>query len=419
MQLQTILNRIEKHKSFVYGQIRWVETGQAGRKGIEVQIHPRKNGRPRCSGCHKVRPGYDWLAPRRLEYVPLWNIAVWLVYSMRRVQCPCCGVVVEQVPWAEGKHQQSTSYRWFLAQWAKRLSWQQVARSFGTSWEVVYSAVLMAVTWGLVRQDLTGIEAIGVDEIQWLKGHKYLTLVYQIGQGTKRLLYVGQERTEQSLRTFFGRLGAKGCAQLRYVCSDMWQPYLTVIAQCARQALHILDRFHIMKKFNEAIDQVRREEARKMQQQGVEPVLRHARWCLLKRPENLNKGQATKLSELMGYNLRSVRAYLLREEFQRFWEYVRPHSAGRFLQDWCKRAMRSKLEPMKKVVGTLRGHQDLLLNWFKARGAMSSGVVEGMNNNAKIVMRKSYGFRTFRGVEVALYHSLGDLPEPEFTHRFS
>src|SRR5437773_10302794 len=114
-------------------------------------------------------------------------------------------------------------------------------------------------------------------------------------------------------------------------------------------AINIPDRFHVMKKFNEAIDQVRRQEVARMQQQGYEPVLRHARWCLLKNPKNLSAAQTTKLSELMSYNLCSVRAYLLREEFQRFWEYKSPSAAGRFLDQWCKQAMRSRLEPIKKV----------------------------------------------------------------------
>lgn len=416
MQLQTILNHVEKYKSFVYGRARWA--GGPAKADIEVDVHPRKNSRPLCSGCHQRRPGYDRLPARRFELVPLWGIFLFLVYAMRRVDCPRCGVVVEEVPWATGKHRQTTSYRWFLARWAKRLSWKQVAQAFGTSWDTVYSAVEMAVVWGLEHRILAGIEAIGVDEIQWLRGHKYLTLVYEIGPGTKRLLHVGKERTEQSLRSFFDLLGTEGCASLRYICSDMWKPYLTVIAQMAKGAIHILDRFHIMKKFNEAIDQVRREEARRMKQQGYEPVLRRARWCLLKRPENMTEGQSIKLSELLAYNLRSVRAYLLREEFQRFWEYLRPGAAGRFLDKWCTRAMRSKLAPMKKVVGTLRGHRDLLLNWFRARGSMSSGAVEGLNNNAKVAMRKAYGFRTLRGVEVALYHTLGNLPEPKFTHEF-
>jgi transposase len=124
------------------------------------------------------------------------------------------------------------------------------------------------------------------------------------------------------------------------------------------------------------------------------------------------------VTELLKYNLRSVRAHLLREDFQQFWEYVSPGWAGKFLDEWCTRTMRSQLEPMKKVARTLRNHRELLLNWFRAKGALSSGVVEGFNNKVKLTTRKSYGFRTYEAIETALYHNLGALPEPEFTHRF-
>ena len=123
-------------------------------------------------------------------------------------------------------------------------------------------------------------------------------------------------------------------------------------------------------------------------------MLKHARWCLLKRRENLTERQAVKLSELLKLNLKAVRAYLLREDFQRFWEYRSPYWAGRFLKQWTTRTMRSKIEPMKKVARSLRSHEALILNWFRAKGTMSSGVVEGLNNKVKLTMRKSYGFRT-------------------------
>ena len=257
-----------------------------------------------------------------------------------------------------------------------------------------------------------------MDEIQWQRGHRYLTLVYQIEDGMKRLLWVAEERTEESLRGFFTALGAEVRGGIRFVCSDMWQPYLKVIAEQIAQAVHVLDRFHIMKKMNEAIDDIRRAETARLKQDGYEPVLKHSRWCLLKRKENLTGKQTVKLSELLQYNLQSVRGYLLREDFQRFWEYVSPSWAGRFLDAWCTRTMRSKLEPMKKVVGSLRAHRDLILNWFRARGTISSGTVEGLNNNAKLTTRKSYGFRTSEAAQTALYHTLGDLPEPEFTYEF-
>jgi transposase len=412
--LKTILNQVERHKSFVYQAARFVE----GKTAIEIPIEPRANGQAVCSGCGRRRPGYDRLPARRFEYVPLWQIPVFFVYAMRRVDCRTCGVKVEQVPWGDGKNQLTTTYRWFLAGWARRLSWTGVAEAFDTTWQNVFRSVQHAVWWGLAHRDLAGIRAIGVDEVAWKKGHKYLTLVYQIDEGCKRLLWIGQDRTEASFHKFFDGLGRERAAQIEFVCSDMWKPYLKVIAEKASQAIHVLDRFHIMQKLNQAIDEVRAGEAKQMKSDGYEPVLKHSRWCLLKRPENLTDKQTVKLSELLKYNLKSVRAHLLREDFQRFWEYVSPGWAGKFLDQWCVRTMRSQLEPMKKVARTLRNHRGLILNWFRAKGALSSGVVEGFNNKVKLTTRKAYGFRTYEAAEIALYHNLGALPEPDFAHRF-
>ena len=263
-----------------------------------------------------------------------------------------------------------------------------------------------------------GVEAIGVDEIQWRRGHHYLTLVYQIDAHCRRLLWIGRERTEACLRGGLDALGEEFCSSLRFVCSDLWQPYLTVLAEKADSAVHILDRFHIMKQLGEAIDKVRATETKRLKRDGYEEVLKHSRWCLLKRPENLTDKQTVKLDELLRYNLQTVRAYLHREDFQRFWHYQSAGWAGRFLDEWCRRVMRSRLDPLKKVVRSLRSHRPLLLNWFRAKGTISSGIVEGFNNKAKLAMRKSYGFREYETIELALYHQLGDLPQPEFTHRF-
>lgn len=416
MLLKTILNRIERYKSFVYEKVRMLE--ENGELAIEVEVEARTNGRPICSGCGNPAPGYDRLAKRRFEYVPLWGIAVYFVYAMRRVECSRCGVKVERVPWAEGKSPLTTSYKWFLARWAKRLSCQEVARVFQTTWEHVFRSVKYAVSWGLAHRDMEGIEAIGVDEIQWQRGHKYLTLVYQIDEGCRRLLWVGKDRTTKTFLRFFRMFGKERSSQLRFVCSDMWKPYLKVIAKKAGQAVHVLDRFHVMAKMNKAIDEVRAAEAKRLERDGYEPVLKHSRWCLLKREENLTEKQAVKLSELLRYNLQSVRSRLMREDFQRFWDYFYLACAAKFLDEWCTRTMRSKIEPMKKIAKTLRRHRDLILNWFRAEGAISAGIAEGLNNKAKLTMRKAYGFRTEKAIEIALYHQLGDLPEPIFTHRF-
>lgn len=416
MQLKTILNRVQKFKSFIYTSVRWVDS--PGGPVIEADLKARLNSRGVCSGCEHRRPGYDTLPGRRFEFVPLWGVKVYFLYAPRRVNCSRCGIKVEQLPWSTGKHQLTETYAWFLAGWAKRLSWKEVATAFRTTWDHVFCSVEMAVNWGLAHRDVSNVEAIGIDEVQWQRGHRYLTLVYQIDEGCKRLLWLGEKRTVRTLLGFFRWLGKERSQALRFICSDMWKPYLKVVAKKAGQATHILDRFHLVAKLSKAIDEVRAQEVKQLKREGYQPVLSKSRWLLLKRPENLTEQQESKLADLLNYNLRSVRSYLLKEEFQQFWDYVSPYWAGQFLDKWCTKVMRSKIEPMKKFVTTLRRHRPLLLNWFLAKGQMSSGVVEGFNNKVKLTTRKSYGFKTFHAVEIALYHTLGALPEPKWTHKF-
>jgi transposase len=417
MQLKTILNHVQKFKSFVYGNIVWLDCDD-DTPAILVEIMPRSNSKPVCSGCGNPSPGYDTLPPRKFEFVPLWNIAVFFIYALRRVNCLKCGVKVERVPWADGKNTLTKPYMQFLAAWAKKLSWKETAVAFRTTWEKVFRSVEWAVEWGLTHRDLSNVQSIGVDEVLWRRGHKYLTVVYQIDSECRRLLWVGKDRTIRTLLLFFRTFGKERSAQLLFVCTDMWKPYLKVIAKKASQAIHVLDRFHIAMHMNKAIDEVRAQESRSLKAKGLEPVLTHSRWCLLKRPENLTDKQEIKMLDLLRYNLRAVRSYLLKEDFQFFWDYVSPRWAGIFLDRWCTRAMRSRIDPMKKVARMLRSHRELLLNWFRARKTISSGVIEGFNNRLKLTTRKSYGFRTFRAAEIALYHTLGSLPEPECTHKF-
>ncbi len=416
MQLKSILNFVQPHQGFVYGDVRW--RNQDKRTVLEIEIRPRKNSKPVCSKCGMPSPGYDTLPVRRFEFVPLWGIAVFFLYAMRRVNCATCGVKVERVPWAAGKNHLTTTYAWFLARWARRLSWKEVGIVFQTSWDNVFRSVKMAVAWGLANRNLDNVTAIGIDEIAWKKGHKYLTLVYQIDVGCKRLLWVGKERTQRTLRQFFKEFGPERTTRLEFICSDMWQPYLKIVADVAGTALHIIDRFHVMTHFGKAIDKIRATEAKELKAKGQQPVLTGSRWCLLKRPEHLTDKQTVKLKELLAINLKTVRAYILKEDFQHFWRYKSAGWAGKFLDDWCRRTMRSRLVPMKKVAKMLRTHRQLLLNWFRAKEKVALGAVEGFNNKAKVTSRKAYGFRNFEVLKIALYHTLGNLPEPEGTHKF-
>src|SRR3954451_15967134 len=284
LQLITILNRCHRFPGFVHHRAGFTSDGRS----IEIAIRPRKGSKAVCSRCHQPGRGYDQLPERRFEFIPLWGFLVFLLYSMRRVDCRRCrAVVVEEVPWGDGKRHLTNAYMLFLARWARRLSWKEIAEAFHTSWDKVFEAVDHAVTWGLGHRTLGQIDAIGVDEIQYAKGHKHLTLVYQIDLCVTRLLWVGRERTIESFQGFFTFVGDEVASKIAFVCSDMWEPYLKVIREKCSEALHILDRFHIVAKMNKALDEVRAGESRRMAREGYLPVLKKSRWLLLKREENL------------------------------------------------------------------------------------------------------------------------------------
>lgn len=417
MQLKTVLNYVHPLKSFVYAQEHLIPTPGA-LPVLEVLVEPRKNGKPLCSGCGQAGSVYDHRGLRRYDFVPLWGIPVVLLYVMRRVNCRRCGVKVEQVPWAAGKSPISRALALYLADWAKVLSWQEVARRFGVNWQQVFESVKQVVEWGLAQRDLSGVRVIGIDEIQFGKGQQYLTVVYQLCGPVRRLLYVGQKRDTEALLTFFIRQGKDWCGNIEHVCTDMWKAYRLVIKIELPKALHILDRFHIVKLLNEAVDQVRREEAAKLRKQGVD-LLKGMKYTFLKRPENLTKAQAHSLNKALSKRwLATVRAYLWKEKFQLFWEYECPKAARAYFRRWCRGAMHSQLKPVKKFVKTMRAHEDLIMNWFEAKKQFSSGAVEGMNRKVNLITRKSYGYRNYEVLKISLFHTIGHLPEPEHTHRF-
>ncbi len=412
--LKSILNQVQPIKGFLYESVRF---SPAIPDTIEVLVVPRLGSKAQCRGCGRPGPTYDHLETRTWIMPPLWKFTMALIYTMRRVDCSSCGVVVEKVPWATGKHGLSDGFRLLLARWARKLSWQEVALSFGVSWADVYASVQWVVEYGLKNRVLQNIQAIGIDEICVRVGRVFWTLIYQIDEHLVRLLWIGYDRTEQTLLQGLNTLGDSVCAGIRYVCSDMWAPYLAAVKR-RLSALHILDRFHIRQQLNKAVDEVRKDEARALAQAGLQPRLKKLRWALLKNRKNWTASEHRRMRQLEHSGLASIRAYWLVAAFEHFWGYVSAAWAGKFLDAWCQTVRRSRLAPLKKVAASLTEHRDILLNYFRAQKAISGGIVEGLNNKVKVTFRKSYGFRTDKAREIALFHVLGKLPEPKLTHGF-
>jgi transposase len=413
--IKTLLNRIEKFKSFVYTRI--VLATDAGKDCLIIHVEPRKNGKALCSGCEEHRPCYDRRPkPRLFEFVPIWGIRVFFSYHMRRVDCRDCGAIMtEALPWARGRSTFTRSYSIFLARWARRISWSETATIFKTSWESVYRCVEWVVDWGMQHRNLEGINAIGVDEVNVGK-NQYITVLYQIDEGMRRLLGIAKGKSGESLCQLIEELG-EHVADIRYACSDMSAAYMKIIAKMLGESVHILDRFHIVQNLNKAVDEVRSREAKELARKGANP-LKGTKYCFLKKPKNRTRKQRLKLRDLVGLAPKSLRACHLKDMFEALWTYESPTWAGKFLHAWCTRALRSGLPPFKRFARTLRRNEQLLLNWFEARKQFSSGAVEGLNRKMNLITRKSYGFRTEEIRRTALFHVLGQLPEPDVTHHY-
>jgi transposase len=417
LTVKAVLNAIQCFSGFIYSDVRMVK------KSVEITVQPHKSMRGKCSVCLKPCPGYDLLPRRRWLFVPFWGLMVWFLYCPRRVECAEHGVVVEHIPWSQGKRPITKTMMIFLSRWARRLSWRETARVFGVSWESVYRSVEWFVGWGLKNRVLEGIKSLGVDEIHWghgMKSENFLTVIYQIDSHCRRLLWVGPKRTEATLRKGLDALGPKVVAGLRFVCSDMWKPYLSVIKERVGRALNVLDPYHIVSHLNQAVDKVRRGECARLRGRPKADKLKKMRWSLLRRGSRVRGKARVKLNALVSSKLATARAWTLKESFGHFWKYKDVVWAGAFLDVWTSQAMRSRLEPMKKIARMLRSHEELILNWFRAKKELSNAPTEGMNNKIRVVTRRSYGFRTYKAMEIALYHNLGKLPEPDggFTHTF-
>ncbi len=383
--------------------------------GLEAQLAPDGRYRPRCGSCGDVAPYRDMRYSRRFRHVPLWGIDVHLIYTPRRVNCPNCeGVHVEQIPWATGKRRMTQALMATIAKWARLLTWQQVATLFHCSWNTVAEAVDAAVEYGLAKRDISDLAYIGIDEISRKRGHVYLTNVYDLE--ARRLIWSGEGRAKETLEKFFDWLGQERSAGIAGVCCDMWQPYIDVIKVRAPKATLVFDKFHIVGHLMKAVDDVRRDEIREKGDDHKE-LMKKTRYIWLKNPWNLSQNQQSRLADLEQLNLKINRAYLLKESFREFWGYTTVGWAKQYLDKWLWWATHSRLKPLRDFAWMLRRHQDDVLTYFKL--PINNGATEGLNNKAKVISHKAYGFRSAKNFIRNLYHCMADLPLPQTMHTFA
>lgn len=366
----------------------------------------------RCGVCrHRCKQVHDTQKEREWRDLSMRKTPLKLRYRPRRVECPRCGVRVEDFPWAEPWARVTRALSNAVAVLARKLNWKDTAREYDLNWKSVANIVKRAVRYGLEHRARPPVHVIGIDEVSRRKGQVYLTVVYDLER--RVLLWVGDDRTEEAVKTFFTEeMGRRRCHSLQVVCMDMWAAYANLVREYAPKAQILFDRFHVVKHLNEAVESVRRELWRRLTSKEKVEV-KGTRWLLLKNPWNLSNHQKERLSTLVQWNSPLVRAWYLKEAFQLFWYYKQPKRAQEYLQKWMNSAMRAKLEPFKKFVRMLRTHLDGILAWTRSR--ISNAAVEGMNNKIKSISHRSFGFRTASHFIAAIYHCCARLPLPAET----
>ncbi|MGH2658905.1 MAG: ISL3 family transposase [Actinomycetota bacterium] len=364
-----------------------------------------------CAGCGTFDRVRDRRPERRWRHLPVWDHPVELRYRPARVACSGCGSPrIEIIPWSIGKSPLSRPLIAELATWSRLLAWDTVADLFGVSWATVVAAVEQAVAYGLARRDLSELRVIGVDELSRKKGHVYHTNVYDIGSSPRRLIWSGEGRSKKTLERFFRDLGDEQAKRLEAVCCDMWANYVEVIKVRSPQAALVFDKFHIVRHLLEAVNDVRKAEARALSKDFPE-LLKGTRYIFLKNPENLTDHQRMRLAILEKQRgLRVLRAYELKELFRHLWSYRSKTWAKRYLDKWFWWATHSGIEPIREFAWMLRRHEDGVLAYFDHR--IDNGAVEAMNNNAKAISHRARGFRSEHAFTLAMLHCLGDLELP-------
>ena len=404
MRLETCIRKSLRMKAHTVVQVEEQPDG-----GLVAHVERLPGRRLCCGECGRPvsRVAGTRRPERRWQDLALRDQPLWLVYAPHRVWCPTCGLRVERVPWAEKWQRVTQALARAVATLARKLDWTSVAAHFRLNWKTVASVVEAVVLWGLAHRRWVPLHQMGIDEVSRRKGQRYLTLVYDLER--RGVVWVGKDRDEATLQRFFAWLGRRRARAIQVVCCDMWRPYLAVLREKVPHATVVFDRFHLTQHTTAAVDTVRRQMWRQLAE-AEKPDFKRTRFLWLKNPANLRREERTRLAGLLQLNAPIVKAYLLKEDLRRFWDYRASTWATAHLRQWLWRASHSRLAPMKALAQTVRTHLDGILAWTTLR--VTNGALEGMNNKVKAISHRAFGFRTTWTYIANIYHCCAELPLP-------
>ena len=372
---------------------------------LRIRVELTTRGRLRCPICRRLCGRHDHRT-RRWRHLDTMQYTTILEAEVPRVRCPEHGVHQISVPWAEENSRFTALFEALVIDWLHEASTQAVARQLRLSWDQVAGIQARAVQRGLARREKRLPTAIGVDETSFQKRHEYVTVVNDLDQGI--VLHVADNRRQEVLEGYFEDLGAEGCAALESIAMDMWAPYIAATRAFVPEADEkiVFDKFHIAKHLGDAVDRVRRQENRELRAQGDDRLVK-TKYDWLRNPDNMSSDHWREFAALRTSSLKVARAWAIKESAMLLWGYVRRGWAERMWKRWYGWAIRSRLEPIKRVARMIKNHWEGVMN--AATSSVTNARAEGINSKIQWIKRMASGYRNRENFRNAIYFHLGGL----------
>ncbi|MCP4730104.1 MAG: ISL3 family transposase, partial [Roseibacillus sp.] len=352
-----------------------------------------------CPKCQGQGSRYD-SRERRWRHLDTMQYRTILVADVPRVQCDEHGVVQIAVPWSDPKSRFTALFEALVIDWLKEASFSAVARQLSLSWDQVAGIQDRAVRRGLARRKKQRPRRIGVDETSFRKRAEYITVVNDLDRN--RVLWIGDERKKQTLSAFYADLGPRGCARLESVAMDMWAPYISSTREHVPDADRriVFDKFHIAQHLGRAVDEVRRAENRELVREG-DGRLKKTKYLWLTNPDRMSTQRWEGFAPRRDSQLRVARAWAIKESAMMLWGYIRRGWAERAWKGWYAWAIRSRLEPIKRVARLIKYYWDGVIN--AATTNVTNARSEGLNSKIQWIKRKACGYRNRQRFHNAIY----------------
>jgi transposase len=377
-------------------------------RALNLWVKPHKNGClcPRCKRRGRFVRKMD--AYRVWRDIPICGWSVFFWYCPREIQCRRHGRIQEDIPWADLYARVTYRFEYVMLVYCQLMTQKAAARILHLPKSTLSDILHRTITRIRDGHRIRGLKTIGIDEISYCKGHKYATVVYDLDRSC--VLWVGRGKGRETIDKFFSeQLSDYQKRQITWACCDMSQTYIGAIEQHCPKATLVLDRFHIVKALNMAVDEVRKEQWRKASI-DERKALKGLRWLLFKHSSNRSKEDSCVLNALQKGNRRIHRAWVLKDEFEHFWEYNAPWAAERFLKRWGTTALKSRLEPIRDFVKMLRKHIHRIIAFTTSK--LTNAMAEGLNRIIKIVKNRASGFRGLPAFTDIIFLTVGDLDIP-------